>query len=133
VVGAGPTGALTALGLAQRGRDVVLLEAESEVPDSPRALAYFWHLLEGLDRLGILDDMEARGFRNSKFLNRVLETGVEAGSAPPSPAIAGKAPTFRHLDDPDLPWRDEKMRRFADDFGWIHEFDAEQALATGRR
>jgi 3-(3-hydroxy-phenyl)propionate hydroxylase/6-hydroxy-3-succinoylpyridine 3-monooxygenase len=78
VVGAGPTGALTALGLAQRGRDVVLLEAESEVPDSPRALAYFWHLLEGLDRLGILDDMEARGFRNSKFLNRVLETGVEA-------------------------------------------------------
>ena len=36
-------------------------------------------------------------------------------------------------DDPDLPWRDEKMRRFADDFGWIHEFDAEQALATGRR
>jgi salicylate hydroxylase len=36
-------------------------------------------------------------------------------------------------DDPDLPWRDEKMRRFADDFGWIHEFDAEEALATGRR
>ena len=31
-------------------------------------------------------------------------------------------------DDPDLPWRDEKMRRFADDFGWIHEFDTEQAL-----
>jgi salicylate hydroxylase len=36
-------------------------------------------------------------------------------------------------DDPDLPWRDEKMRRFADDFGWIHEFDAERALATWRR
>lgn len=32
-------------------------------------------------------------------------------------------------DHPDLPWRDEKMRRFADDFGWIHEFDAEQALS----
>jgi len=31
-------------------------------------------------------------------------------------------------DDPDLPWRDEKMRRFADDFGWIHEFDTERAL-----
>jgi len=36
-------------------------------------------------------------------------------------------------DDPDLPWRDEKMRRFADDFGWIHEFDAEEALATRPR
>ena len=35
--------------------------------------------------------------------------------------------------DPDLPWRDEKMRRFADDFGWIHEFDAEQALQRRRR
>ena len=31
-------------------------------------------------------------------------------------------------DDPDLPWRDEKMRRFADDFGWIHEFDTERVL-----
>jgi 2-polyprenyl-6-methoxyphenol hydroxylase-like FAD-dependent oxidoreductase len=35
-------------------------------------------------------------------------------------------------DDPDLPWRDEKVRRFADDFGWIHEFDAEQALTSWR-
>jgi salicylate hydroxylase len=33
-------------------------------------------------------------------------------------------------DDPDLPWRDEKMRRFADDFGWIHEFDTERALTS---
>ncbi len=31
-------------------------------------------------------------------------------------------------DDPDLPWRDEKMRRFADDFGWIHEFDTERSF-----
>ena len=42
--------------------------------------------------------------------------------------------TLLHLrdDHPDLPWRDEKMRRFADDFGWIHEFDAEQALTSWR-
>jgi salicylate hydroxylase len=33
-------------------------------------------------------------------------------------------------DDPDLPWRDEKMRRFADDFGWIHEFDTERSLTS---
>jgi len=36
-------------------------------------------------------------------------------------------------DDPDLPRRDEKMRRFADDFGWIHEFDTEQALTAPSR
>ena len=33
-------------------------------------------------------------------------------------------------DDPELPWRDEKMRRFADDFGWIHEFDTERSLTS---
>ena len=33
-------------------------------------------------------------------------------------------------DDPDLPWRDEKMRRFADDFGWIHEFNTERSLTS---
>lgn len=33
-------------------------------------------------------------------------------------------------DDPDLPRRDQKMRRFADDFGWIHEFDTEAALTS---
>ena len=33
-------------------------------------------------------------------------------------------------DHPDLPWRDEKMTRFSDEFAWIHEFDAEQALRT---
>ena len=41
---------------------------------------------------------------------------------------ATNAPLHLRDDDPDLPWRDEKMRRFADDFGWIHEFDTERAL-----
>src|SRR4051794_35751531 len=77
IVGAGPTGALLALGLAQRGVEVFLLESQSEVPASPRAMAYFWHVLDGLDRLGILDDVDAAGFRNDAFLNRVLESGLE--------------------------------------------------------
>jgi 3-(3-hydroxy-phenyl)propionate hydroxylase/6-hydroxy-3-succinoylpyridine 3-monooxygenase len=78
VVGAGPVGALLALGLAQRGHEVVLLEAEPDIVESPRAMVYYWHVLEGLDRLGVLDDMLARGFRNTAFLQRVLRTGLQA-------------------------------------------------------
>jgi 3-(3-hydroxy-phenyl)propionate hydroxylase/6-hydroxy-3-succinoylpyridine 3-monooxygenase len=78
IIGAGPTGALLALGMAQRGRDVILLEAEPEVVASPRAMVYFWHLLDGLDRLGVLEDIDNAGFRNSRFRNRVLETGYQA-------------------------------------------------------
>jgi 2-polyprenyl-6-methoxyphenol hydroxylase-like FAD-dependent oxidoreductase len=78
VVGAGPTGALLSLGMAQRGWDVVLLEAEHGVGDSPRAMAYFWHVLEGLDRLGVLDDLDNAGFRNDRFLQRVLSSGLQA-------------------------------------------------------
>ncbi|MFC8520764.1 FAD-dependent oxidoreductase [Streptomyces sp. NPDC057257] len=78
VVGAGPTGALTALGLAQRGRQVRLVEAQPAPVASPRAMVYYWHVLEGLDRLGVLSDMDARGIRNTSFLQRVPETGRQA-------------------------------------------------------
>jgi len=42
------------------------------------------------------------------------ETGTQAGVASTSPAIAGRAPTFRHLDDPDVPWQPVKAQRNAD-------------------
>jgi 3-(3-hydroxy-phenyl)propionate hydroxylase/6-hydroxy-3-succinoylpyridine 3-monooxygenase len=78
IVGAGPVGALTALGLAQRGHDVVVLEAEPAITRSPRAMVYYWHVLDGLDRLGVLSDMETAGLRNESFQQRVLSTGVRA-------------------------------------------------------
>lgn len=78
VVGAGPVGALTALGLAQRGHRVLLLESEQELPTAPRAIVYYWHVLEGLDALGVLDDIDATGIRNTAFRTRVLATGDEA-------------------------------------------------------
>ena len=34
-------------------------------------------------------------------------------------------------DDPGIGRRNERMARFADDFAWIHEFDAERALTAG--
>lgn len=78
VVGAGPVGALTALGMAQRGHDVVLLEASPRLEPSPRAIVYYWHVLPGLDALGVLDDMDVAGFRNHAFRQRVLSSGTEA-------------------------------------------------------
>src|SRR6185437_10999114 len=56
VVGAGPTGLVTALGLARSGIPVTVLESEPAIVRSPRAAVYHWAVLDGLDRLGILED-----------------------------------------------------------------------------
>jgi 2-polyprenyl-6-methoxyphenol hydroxylase-like FAD-dependent oxidoreductase len=57
VVGAGPVGIITALGLARAGVPVRILEAEPDIVVSPRACVYHWSVLESMDRLGILDDL----------------------------------------------------------------------------
>jgi len=74
-VGAGPTGLVTALGLARSGVEVSVLESEPEVVRSPRAVVYHWAVLDGLDRLGILADMERIGFTNPELRIIVLKTG----------------------------------------------------------
>jgi len=75
VVGAGPTGLINALGLARAGARVSLIEAESQLIDSPRAAVYFWSVLEGLERLGILAEAEAAGFRKQDYTYLVGRTG----------------------------------------------------------
>jgi 3-(3-hydroxy-phenyl)propionate hydroxylase/6-hydroxy-3-succinoylpyridine 3-monooxygenase len=75
IVGAGPVGLITALGLAQAGVPVTVLEAEPAIVDSPRAMVYHWTVLEPLDRLGILAEAERRGFRKQDYAFRVFETG----------------------------------------------------------
>ncbi len=75
VVGAGPVGFLTALGLARQGIRVTLLEAEAGINSSPRAPIYFPTTLEILDRLGLLQDAEAIGLPSTRFSLRLLDTG----------------------------------------------------------
>jgi 2-polyprenyl-6-methoxyphenol hydroxylase-like FAD-dependent oxidoreductase len=75
IAGAGPVGLITALGLAQAGVAVTVLEAEPAIVDSPRAMVYHWTVLEDLDRLGILAEAERRGFRKHDYAFRVFETG----------------------------------------------------------
>ncbi|HEY1961948.1 MAG TPA: FAD-dependent oxidoreductase [Rhizomicrobium sp.] len=75
VVGAGPVGFLTAIGLARRGIRVALLEAEAGINSSPRAAIYFPTTLEILDRLDLLVDAEAIGFASTGFALHSPETG----------------------------------------------------------
>jgi 4-nitrocatechol/4-nitrophenol 4-monooxygenase len=67
IVGAGPVGLLTAVALAQAGIDVVVVEAESQLNDSPRAAVYFSVSLVALRELGLLADLEACSLKVSRF------------------------------------------------------------------
>ena len=75
VVGAGPVGFLTALGLARQGIEVTILDAEPAIVRSPRAAVYFHTTLAILDKLGLLEEADAIGYRNSSFAMRWPATG----------------------------------------------------------
>ena len=75
VVGGGPTGFITALGLAQAGCEVLLIETEDAIIDSPRAAVYHWSTLEGLERLGVREEAERIGFPKQDYLWLVRGTG----------------------------------------------------------
>jgi 3-(3-hydroxy-phenyl)propionate hydroxylase/6-hydroxy-3-succinoylpyridine 3-monooxygenase len=75
VVGAGPAGVITALGLARAGLSVSLLECGAGIVNSPRAVVYHWSALQGLDELGILEDAKAQGFIKQDYQYRVYATG----------------------------------------------------------
>ncbi|MFT4117133.1 FAD-dependent oxidoreductase [Bradyrhizobium sp.] len=75
IVGGGPVGLMTALGLAQRGVTVKLLEAEDGIVYSPRAISYAWTILPGLELLGVLDDLIAAGHPIDDRCWRIFRTG----------------------------------------------------------
>lgn len=61
-MGAGPSGLLLALLLANVGINVQLLEAASKLDESPRATHYSWPALFELKRAGLLEEVRERGF-----------------------------------------------------------------------
>jgi 2-polyprenyl-6-methoxyphenol hydroxylase-like FAD-dependent oxidoreductase len=75
VVGGGPIGFITALGLAQAGVRVSVLESETRIPDAPRAAVYHWSVIDGLERLGIREEVEKAGFPRQDYTYLVLRTG----------------------------------------------------------
>lgn len=78
IVGAGPVGMITALALAQTGASVRVIEREAHIINSPRAAVYFPSTLLVLEELGILDDLDAIGFRNKAFGTHVPEFGYSS-------------------------------------------------------
>ncbi|HEY0341768.1 MAG TPA: FAD-dependent monooxygenase, partial [Steroidobacteraceae bacterium] len=75
IVGGGPKGFINALGLARAGVRVTVVEAEAQIIDSPRAAVYFWSVLDGLERLGVLEEAERIGFRKQDYTWLVHKTG----------------------------------------------------------
>ncbi|HEY1091834.1 MAG TPA: FAD-dependent oxidoreductase, partial [Burkholderiaceae bacterium] len=63
VVGAGPVGLTAALDLAQRGVQVVLIDDNDQVAIGSRAVCWAQRTLEIWDRLGIGEEIAARGVR----------------------------------------------------------------------
>ncbi|HTC54526.1 MAG TPA: FAD-dependent monooxygenase [Steroidobacteraceae bacterium] len=74
IVGGGPTGFICALGLAQAGVQVTVIEAEPRIVDSPRAAVYHWSVVEGLERLGIREEVERTGITKQDYTYLVHKT-----------------------------------------------------------
>lgn len=75
IVGGGPVGLMTALGLARENVSVTVIEAENEVVYSPRAISYAWPILPGLEVYGVLDDMMKVGHTLDERSWRIFKTG----------------------------------------------------------
>lgn len=79
VVGAGPSGLLLGLMLAKRHINVRIIEAKTELDDSPRAMVYAAPAAYELRRAGVLEDVQRAGYLASKFCWRKLD-GTYLGS-----------------------------------------------------
>ncbi len=78
VVGGGPVGLLTALGLARQGLSVTVIEAEPDINEAPRAAVYFPTTIKILDRLGLLPETRALAYLSESFCFHLLASGERA-------------------------------------------------------
>ncbi|TDC81536.1 FAD-dependent oxidoreductase [Actinomadura sp. 7K507] len=70
IVGAGPAGLTAAIVLAQRGRQVVIVDAQAEGANTSRAAVVHSRTLEVLEPYGVADRMVARGIHTPVFTIR---------------------------------------------------------------
>lgn len=67
IVGAGPAGLATALGLAEAGVDFIIIDALGEAQNTSRAAVIHAATLESLAKLGVADRLIAQGIRTPNF------------------------------------------------------------------
>lgn len=75
VVGAGPAGLFTALGLAKLGAQVTVIDAAPGINDSPRANVYMHSTIKALDNVGLLEDAKKIAALGHAFQMRFPLTG----------------------------------------------------------
>ena len=78
IIGGGPVGFINALGLAQAGVRVSVIEAEPHIVNSPRAAVYSWSVLGGLGRLGMVEEAEAAGVRKQDYTRKSSVSPIPA-------------------------------------------------------
>ena len=74
-MGAGPSGVVTAFGLAKAGAQVMIVDREPDVVASPRACVYLPSTLQALDELSLLQDALRIGAVGYEFNMRFKFTG----------------------------------------------------------
>lgn len=75
IVGAGPVGTFAAYCLAERGIDVIVLEAAADCAQDMRASTFHPPTLEMLDELGIVDVLIDQGLKAPVYQHRDRKTG----------------------------------------------------------
>ncbi|WP_412520735.1 FAD-dependent monooxygenase [Actinomadura madurae] len=90
IVGAGSVGLATAVGLAQAGISVRVIETGISAPTGARDTVYHWSILGGFERLGVLEECRAEALRTDGWTYAVRRTGerIHVGLA----AIADDVP-----------------------------------------
>ncbi len=75
IVGAGPVGLVMALDLAAKGRRCVVVDRRTQLSDGSRAICWSKRTLEIMGRLGLADDLVARGvtWQTGKVFHRDRE------------------------------------------------------------
>lgn len=75
VVGGGPVGLATGLGLARQGVNVTIIDGDTEIGRAPRAMVHHPPVVLGLQQLGVLDDALEQGLMLNGLGHYIWETG----------------------------------------------------------
>lgn len=131
IVGAGPVGLVLALDLAARGIRSVVLDRRTSLSDGSRAICWSKRTLEIMDRLGLGDELVAKGvtWQRGKVFHRDREIfGFDL-----LPEAAHKRPAFINLQQ--FYFEDVCIRAAAEhsliDLRWGHELKDLDARDSG--